>query len=58
MLCFDSILCFATNLSTMAAAGAMWCRHLHDGDIQWLLVKLWMCFIGQCAPHRTDASAW
>jgi hypothetical protein len=26
---------------TLAAAGAMRCRHLPDGGIEWLLVKAW-----------------
>jgi hypothetical protein len=38
---------------TLAAAGAIWCRHLPDGSIQWLLVNPWMWFIGQCALHCT-----
>jgi hypothetical protein len=43
---------------TLAAAGAMRCRHLPDGGIQWLLVKPEMCFIGKCVPNSTTASAW
>jgi hypothetical protein len=48
----------STNLLTMAAAGAIWCRHLPNGGIQCLPVKPWMCFIGRCAPRRTAASPW
>jgi hypothetical protein len=36
----------------MAAVGAIWCRHLPDGGIQWLLVKHGMCSIRRCAPHE------
>ena len=46
-----------TNSSTMAAAGAIPCSHLPDGNIQWHRVKPWMCSIGRCAPCRTAASA-
>jgi hypothetical protein len=36
----------------MAAIGAIWCRHLPDGGIQWLLVKPGRCSIRRCAPHE------
>jgi hypothetical protein len=42
----------------MAAAGAIWRRHLPDGGIQWLPVKPWTCSIGLCAPRSMAASAW
>ena len=42
----------------VAANGAMRRRHLPDGGIQWLLVKLGVCTIGQCALHCTAASTW
>jgi hypothetical protein len=42
----------------MVAAGATRRRNLPGGSIQWLLVKPWMCYIGQCAPHGIAASAW
>ena len=38
MLFFVSVLCIATNSSTMVAAGAMRRRHSPNGSIQWLLV--------------------
>ncbi len=51
-------LCLQPKLMTLAAAGAMRCRHSPNGCIQWLLVKPGMCSIGRCAPHCTAPSAW
>ena len=55
---FDSVVCFTINSLSMATAGGIWCIHLPDGGIQWLLVKLGMCSIRQCTLHRTTAFAW
>ncbi len=57
-LCFVSDLCLQPKLMTLAAAGAMRCRHLPNGGIQWLLVRPGMCFIRRCIPHCTATSAW
>ena len=57
ILVIVSVLCFATNLSTIAAAGAVRRRHSPDGGIQWLHMKHWMCSIGRCALHHTNRFA-
>jgi hypothetical protein len=43
----------ATNLLTMAAAGAIWCRHLTNGGINWLLVKPWTVVADCLLVHIT-----
>ena len=50
------------NSLTTVAAGVIQHRHsldgISDGGIRWLLMKPWMCSIGQCALHRIAASTW
>ena len=40
---------------TMAAAGAIRCKHLHNGSIQWLH-EARNVLLGQCNPHHTTTS--
>jgi hypothetical protein len=48
----------STNLSTMAAAGAIRRGHSLDGGIQWLQMKPQMPSIGRCALRRITPEAW
>ncbi len=43
--------------ATLSSAGMIRSKYLPDGGVQWLLVKPWTPFTGQCMRHCTGASS-
>jgi hypothetical protein len=43
--------------ATLMSAGMIQSKYLPDGGVQWLLVKPWTPFTGQCTRHCTGTSS-